>query len=399
MEELDFQARPRWSTPTKFTVSLMVLALGIYLLFRFSTVLPPLILSVILAYVLSPLVNRLQQALRLPRGLAILIAYLLVLGALVMLGWLIVPPLIEQLSGLGGDIQRLVLSVETLLGRRLVIGGLQIRSETLIEPLRQALQTLIEQVMANTVNILAEVLSSFVWVIFVVVVTFYLIKDNQKISQWLESLVPPAYRGDYSFLKEEINTIWGAFFRGQLALAGVVALIFAAVCFGLGLPFPLAMAIFAGLMEFLPSLGHGIWLFVASLLAFFVGSTWLPLPNWIFLLLVIGLHLVFEQFDLNYLIPRIIGRSVHLPPVVVILGIVSGALLAGVLGIFLAAPTIATLRVIGRYIYANLLDLDPFPILSSSPLPPPNPRWWQQGKGQPPSSDSFRGSSARGGMP
>jgi predicted PurR-regulated permease PerM len=151
------------------------------------------------------------------------------------------------------------------------------------------------------------------------------------------------------------------------------------------------MAIFAGLMEFLPSLGHGIWLFVASLLAFFVGSTWLPLPNWIFMLLVIGLHLIFEQFDLNYLIPRIIGRSVHLPPVVVILGIVSGALLAGVLGIFLAAPTIASLRVLGRYIYANLFDLDPFPIASSSPLPPPNPRWWQTGKEQPQPSDSSKG--------
>jgi hypothetical protein len=103
------------------------------------------------------------------------------------------------------------------------------------------------------------------------------------------------------------------------------------------------------------------------------------------------LHLIFEQFDLNYLIPRIIGRSVHLPPVVVILGIVSGALLAGVLGIFLAAPTIASLRVLGRYIYANLFDLDPFPIASSSPLPPPNPRWWQTGKEQPQPSDSSKG--------
>jgi len=391
MEERDYLSRPRWSNPTKFAVSLMVLALGVYLLFRFSAVLPPLILAVILAYILSPLVNRLQEALHLPRGAAILIAYLLVLAVLAVLGWLIIPPFIEQLSGLGGGIQRLTLSIETFLGRRLVIGGWQIKAENLIEPLRQALQALVEQVMANTVNLLAGILSSFVWVIFIAVVAFYLIKDGQEFIRWLESLVPPVYRVDVQFLKEEINTIWGAFFRGQLALAGVVTLIFAVISFGLGLPFPLAMAIFAGLMEFLPSLGHGIWLFVASLLAFFVGSTWLPLPNWIFMFLVIGLHLIFEQFDLNYLIPRIIGRSVHLPPVVVILGIVSGALLAGVLGIFLAAPTIASLRVLGRYIYANLFDLDPFPIASSSPLPPPNPRWWQAGKEQPQPSDSPKG--------
>ena len=146
----------------------------------------------------------------------------------------------------------------------------------------------------------------------------------------------------------------------------------------LGLPFALAMAVFAGAMEFLPSVGHAIWLTVASILAFFGGSTWLPLPNWAFMLILIGLHLVFEQFDLNYLIPRVIGRSVHLRPLVVILGIVTGAVLAGVLGILLAAPSIASLRVIGRYTYANLFDLDPFPESAAPPLPPPNPRWWRK---------------------
>jgi len=88
------------------------------------------------------------------------------------------------------------------------------------------------------------------------------------------------------------------------------------------------------------------------------------------------LHIIFQQFDLNYLIPRIIGRQVHLPPLVVILGIVAGAAFAGVLGVALAAPTIASSRVISRYIYANLFDLNPFPEAGASSLPPPDPRWW-----------------------
>jgi predicted PurR-regulated permease PerM len=96
------------------------------------------------------------------------------------------------------------------------------------------------------------------------------------------------------------------------------------------------------------------------------------------MLIVIGLHIFFQQFDLNYLIPRIIGRRVHLPPLVVILGIVSGALLAGVIGVLLAAPTIASARVIGRYVYANLFDQDPFPDSAAMLLPPPNPRWWRK---------------------
>ena len=94
------------------------------------------------------------------------------------------------------------------------------------------------------------------------------------------------------------------------------------------------------------------------------------------MLLIIGLHLIFEQFDLNYLIPRIIGRRVQLKPLVVILGIAIGAVLAGMIGILIAAPTIASARVIGRYIYANLLDQDPFPPIKEIP-PPKTKRWWK----------------------
>jgi len=120
------------------------------------------------------------------------------------------------------------------------------------------------------------------------------------------------------------------------------------------------MGVLAGLLEFLPSLGHGIWLAIAALLTLFRGSTWLPLPNWIVALIVIGLHSVFQQVDLNILIPTIIGRRVRLHPLFVILGIVAGATLAGVLGIFLAAPTIASMRLLGRYLQARLFDLEPF---------------------------------------
>ena len=93
----------------------------------------------------------------------------------------------------------------------------------------------------------------------------------------------------------------------------------------------------------------------------FLGSTWIHLPNFVVMLILIGIHVVFQQTDLNYLIPRIVGRRVHLNPLVVILGIVAGAALAGVLGVLLAAPTIATARVVGGYLYANLFDLDPIP--------------------------------------
>lgn len=354
--------RPSWSPQVKLVVGLLVAALFIYLLFRFSTVIPPLILAVILSYILSPLVNRIQSRFRLPRGLATFLAYLILLVIIGGLAMLVVPPLISQLAALNLDIQMLLKQGQNLLGHQFTVLGQVIDGSQLLTQIGDSIRGLIEPFIGQTLILLVDVLTSIVWVIFVLVVSFYLVKDGPKLREWLEGLPPPEYRTDYILVRDEINKIWGSFFRGQLTLALVVAIIFIVIGGILGLPFWLAMGILAGLLEFLPSIGHGIWLAIATILALFLGSNWIPIPDWAFAILIIGLHLFYQQFDLNYLIPRIIGHSVQLPPLVVILGIVAGALLAGILGIPLAAPTIASARVIGRYIYANLFDLDPFPL-------------------------------------
>jgi predicted PurR-regulated permease PerM len=373
--------RPRWPFSTKLIVVLLLLALVVYLLFRFSIIITPFILSVILAYTLSPVANFFKRRLHLHRVLAILLSYVCLLGIAITVPVVLTPVLVSQLSGLNVDIQRILLQVELFLGKRYEIGGLTFDIEALFQQIILAVQGLLEPVFGQTLDLVVGVVSSVVWVIFIIIVSFYLIKDHEVLRTWMENLVPPAYRDDFTRIRDDISQIWSAFFRGQLTLGLVVACIFTALGLILGLPFAIGMGVLAGILEFLPSIGHGIWMTIAALLALFLGSTWIPIPNWIFMLIIIGLHLIFQQFDLNYLIPRIIGSRVHLAPLVVILGIVTGALLAGVLGIPLAAPTIASARVLGRYIYANLVDIDPFPAEPTlSSLPPPNLRWWQPAK-------------------
>lgn len=372
------ERHPRWSSRTKIVVTLLVLALAIYLLYRFSVVLAPMALAVILAYIISPLVSRLVGDLKLSRGLATLLAYLFVLIILFTIPALVLPPLLAQVDELNLDFQRFLVALEDALARHYVIMGIPFDGQEVYEEVMLSLRALAEPFLGQTLGFVVEAITSLVWVIFIAVVSFYLVKDGPALREWTEKVVPPGYLSDYQRMRDEINRIWSAFFRGQIVLATVVASIFTIGGILLGLPFALTMGVLAGLLEFLPSVGHGIWLTIASILAFFLGSTWIPIPNWAFMLILIGIHLVFQQFDLNYLIPRIIGRSVHLPPLIVILGIVTGAVLAGVLGILLAAPTIASARVIARYVYANLFDMEPFPSSFVTPLPPPNPRWWRR---------------------
>jgi predicted PurR-regulated permease PerM len=370
--------RSPWSSSTKLIVVLLLLGLGIFLLYRFRTVIIPLILAIILAYILIPLANWIEHRLRVRRPLAILLAYLFLLICLTAIPLLLIPPLAAQATELNLDIQRMYDEIESLLDKPTMIAGQTIDVQAALRQATGSVRGLVEPFFGQTLLFAIEIVSSLVWVIFIIIISFYLVKDVDALQNWIENLVPPAYQEDFVRLRFEISQIWNAFFRGQLALAIIVATIFTMVGFAIGLPFALAMGVLAGLLEFMPSLGHGIWLVIAALLSLFIGSTWIPLPNWVFTLIVIGLHLFFQQFDLNYLIPRVIGRRLHLPPLVVILGIVSGALLAGVLGIVLAAPTIASMRVVGHYLYANLLNLEPFPVIAGDELPAPNPRWWKK---------------------
>lgn len=377
-EQSPVDNRPRWAYPTKVIVSLLLLALAVYLLARFSVVIPPFILAVILAYILNPIVTFFEKRLHIHRILSILLSYILLLIIMVTVPAVFIPILGSQFSEFNVDFNLIIDNLRSMLAREYMIAGFKMDTTAIFEQVVSSLQGLIEPVVGQTLELAVGIISSIVWIIFILVVAFYLIRDGTKLRQWIEEHIPPSYLPDFICLRERINEIWSSFFRGQMLLALIVATIFTVVGLILGLPFAIAMGVLAGLLEFLPSIGHGIWLFIASLVALFLGSTWIPIPNWAFTLVIIGLHIFFQQFDLNYLIPRIIGRSVHLPPLVVILGIVTGAVLAGVMGIPLAAPTIASARVISRYIFANLFDMSPFPENVAQPLPPPNARWWKR---------------------
>jgi predicted PurR-regulated permease PerM len=369
--------RPRWPYATKLTISLLLLAFFIYLLTRFREIIPPIVIAIILAFILNPVVNFMERKFHFPRVLGILLTYIFVLAIIVLIPIVIVPRLGAYLGPLQLDPQQIISTIESALAQQYTFAGITVHPSAFVGQVVSLLQGLLQPVVGQTVNLVKNIITSIIWVILILLVSFYLIKDGTKIEKWFTSHLPPLFLPDYQWIRDEINQIWSSFFRGQLLLSIVVAILFIIVGLILGLPFAIAMGILAGILEFLPSIGHGIWLVTASLLAFFLGSSWIPLPNWAFMLIVIGFHLIYEQFDYNYLIPRIVGRMIHLPALVIILGIFAGAILAGVLGIPLAAPTIASLRVIGRYIFANLFDMEWIPVSTIQQLPPPKTYWWQ----------------------
>jgi predicted PurR-regulated permease PerM len=132
----------------------------------------------------------------------------------------------------------------------------------------------------------------------------------------------------------------------------------------IGLPNAWLIGLLFGILEFIPNVGPVIATIPATLIAYIQGSTVLNISNGWFAVLVIGINFVVQQVENNYLVPRIMGQSLNLHPIVVLIAAIIGAHVAGVLGILLAAPTVATLRILAEYIYRRLLDLPPFPDLT-----------------------------------
>jgi predicted PurR-regulated permease PerM len=344
--------------PTKLIVSIVLLVIAAFLLFQFSSALNLLIIAIILAFLLNPLTNRISKLLHLNRTIAIVLAYTVVILVMAGLTAGVVPLLISEIKTLSLDLQLILNQALDLFNWELAVGDFLINGRDLLAPIAESLQGLLEPIFGTAIEVVSGLLESLATMVFILIISFYFVKDGAEIITWFEHLVLPDHRDTFREILAEINLIWGAFFRGQLLLAIVATLFWSLTGSIIGLRFAIVMGVIAGMMEFIPSIGHAIWFVIATILALVLGSTWLPLQNWAFMLLIWGLHVLYTQIDLNYLIPRIIGRSVHLRPVVVILGIIAGATLAGVLGVVLAAPTIATARLIGRYIYCYLFDTD-----------------------------------------
>lgn len=358
--------RQRWSSSTKAIIALLLLAAVVYIIARFQVVITPLIIASVLAYILNPLVNRVERPLGGRRWLATFLIYIVLICLAAIIPVLGIPPVLERLLRLALAFEDIVQSLDRFVGQTIVIGEVAIDGSRILEQIAGALRGFVEPLFGQTLGFAVGVLNSVVIGVFVLVISFYMVKDSGQILNWLKTLPPPGYRQDFIRLAEEANAIWSGFFRGQLILAAIVAGLFIIIGYVIGLPFALAMGVLAGLMEFIPSIGHTIWIVTAALLTLSQGSIWIPIPNWAMVIIVVFLHAVFIQVDVNVLIPRIIGRRIQLHPLVIILGIIAGASVAGVFGVVLVAPTIATARLIGRYIFANLTDQEPFPELGET---------------------------------
>lgn len=164
----------------------------------------------------------------------------------------------------------------------------------------------------------------------------------------------------------EIKQVWLAYLRGQLTLMLIVAVTFSILWSIIGLPGAVILGIIGGLLSIIPDVGPFAATILAIAVALLEGSTWMPVNNFVFALIVAGLYVVLINVKNVWLRPYILGRSVHMHEGVVFVAIIAAVVFTGILGAFIIVPVLASLAVVGRYLRARLLGLDPFPSAETS---------------------------------
>lgn len=390
MSQSPYSTSPVWSASSKRLVILILLLLVSLLLYRVRLLLLPFVMAIVLAYLIDPGVNALSKWLRMPRLLAIVLIYLLIMTVLVLIPVRAIPPIVAQVNAFVDNVPRYLQEVGDFLQRLqqpIIIAGFEIPIDDL--PLDQIyagmssnLLNFIQTLGGRSLGLLGSIASSTIstvgWTVLVLFLSFYLVKDHELMFQAIMALVPEGYKGDVYLLSEQISLTWNAFLRGQLVLCLVMAVIVFVLALLLNLPNPLALALIAGFAEFLPTVGPVLAAIPAALMALFQSeSSWVGQflsPFW-FMMLILGVYGIIFQLENYYLIPRIMGHHLRLHPLVVILGAVGGASVAGLLGVLLAAPVLATARLVFLYLYCKLTDQPPFPLLvvrETAVSPPPD---------------------------
>lgn len=355
------ESHARWDTLTKRIVALILLLVLALIVYRFRALLSPLLVAFLIAFILDPLVDFLEHRLRMARGLATTLVFILLILLVAAAAALAVPPVVKAIRSLNLDFVQIAADLERLVARPVPILNYELDLRSLYQQLRETLQSFVSTVAKGTVDFVFGFASTIFWLVTILLSAFYMVKDADRITAWLDSLPPPGMRDDFVRLRRQITDVWNAFLRGQLLMALAMAAIGTTAAAIVGLPNPLALGILTGAMEFVPSLGPVIAAVPAVLLALFQGSSWIPLGNFWFAVLVLGVYIGIQQIENYVLIPRIMGQSLNLHPIVVLLAIIAGGSLAGILGVLVAAPMVATLRVLGTYLYRRLTDQDPFP--------------------------------------
>src|SRR5215218_6492604 len=315
------------------------------------TVVGGLALATVLSFPVR-LLSRLMP--RRSRGLAVVVTFLTIVGLIVLATLFVVPQLarqsemlIEGLSGSMSGAERYLLTAFELLDERGLLPGTPEQALSRIaEDLSNGAGALAGGVAGSDFNLVSGVFSVALSLFGVAFVAAYLLADSRRIKVGYLESVPSRYRHDARDLWNAFEHSFSRYLSGLFLDLFIQGAVSALVLYLIGVPYPIVLGAWISLTGIIPYLGAWLGAIPAVAIALTVSPT--------ATVMTIVAFLVIQQVEGNYLMPRIQGQALHIHPVLILVAVIVGGGLAGLLGVLLAVPALAALRVLYGFFSVRL---------------------------------------------
>jgi predicted PurR-regulated permease PerM len=363
---------PKWGQNAKLIVGLSLVALVVIFLFYFRSLIGPILMAFVLSYLLHPVIDGISSLTRLTwRGTVNLVYIFLVIllaTSFTLTGLAVANQIQNLITVVGNFVNNLPQFVEELSTQIFVFGPFELDMRTLdLAPLAERVLSYLQPILSRLGDLVGtfatSAAASIGWGLFILVISYFLLAESRQVPKELTRVEVPGYDEDIRRLALELRKVWNAFLRGQLIVITLVIISYTFLMTVLGVRYALAIALLAGLSRFAPYLGPLIAWTVLALVTFFQSSNYFNLDPWQYTLLVLIAAIVLDQIFDNLVSPRVFGQTLGIHPAAVLITALIAANLIGLIGLILAAPTVATVKLIWRYVFRKMLDLDPWPLV------------------------------------
>lgn len=361
---------PRWSPTTKLLVGLVIVGVAAFLLSRFSNLIPPLLVIFILAYLLHPVTSFVSRGLKISWKASVNLIYLLILLLLVGLLTLGGVGLVGQVQSLIESVQQIVTDlpayIETYSGRVFEIGPFTLDMSTIdLNEISSQLISYVQPLLGQTGTLLSTVAGGAAqtigWLFFILLVSYFVMTESSGLQSDLIKVNLPGYSEDFRRLGNELSRIWNAFLRGQILIFSLAFVVYTILFSLLGVRYAIGLALMAGLAKFLPYIGPFITSTTIALVTYFQPDKLFDLQPLVYTISVLVITSSIDNVIDNLITPRIMARTLRVHPAAVLVTALIFANLLGIIGVVVAAPLLATVTLLGRYVTRKMFDLEPWP--------------------------------------
>lgn len=346
--------RNKWFVGLVYALLILV---GLYLLLLIKPILlhvftflkaivMPFFIAVIISYILNPIVTILNKR-KMPRTIAVLLIYGVFITGVTVTIMNMTPMFIQQAAELNEHMPEMTMRAQSL------VDGFN-KNELLPDSVRNGfnhslnkLETKISMAVANYMNQIGATINMLFIAFIVPFLAFYILKDFQIIEKTALAIVPLKHRKKTVSLLMDIDTALGNYIRGQLLVCVIIGVLAYIGYWLVGMPYPLLLASVVAIFNIIPYMGP----FFGAAPAILMAST----VSMKMVLFVVLVNLTVQILEGNVISPQVVGKTLHMHPLFIIFALLVGGEVAGVVGLILAVPFFAVMKVIVQHVFIHFV--------------------------------------------